>query len=317
MNRNNIRFCKQRDKYSCGPIALLNIDKFYGESVVYIDLPYYQKLVDCRRKGGTRTNRMSDVLGRAKRKGWPKTKEFLSDGWSCLVIQTGDGIAGRPGHYSIVIRDRDGTYVLVNHRLGKGYASEHINGQELYWLWRKAYRIWYVDKKIERWKDVVGYEGYYQVSDLGRVRSMDRFVKHYQGSVRNWKGKILQLSLVDNGGHLGIKLSKKGIKKTICIHQLVAAAWIGPCPEGQQVRHGPNGIADNSVSNLCYGTRREDCLDKRRDGTHGGKPVRRSDGVEFINMRVAAEESGCWYQSIWSVCNGRLNKTGGYSWEYI
>jgi len=141
----NVRFCKQRDRYSCGPVALLNIDKFYGERVGYKDLSYYKKLVDCKLDGGTKTSKMSDVLGRASRKGWPKTKEFLSDG--CLVIQTGDGIAGRHGHYSIVIQDRHGAYVLVNHRRGK-YAAEYISWQELYWLWRKAYRIWYVDTPI-------------------------------------------------------------------------------------------------------------------------------------------------------------------------
>ena len=146
--RNNIRFCKQRDRYSCGPVALLNIDKFYGELVAYRDLPYYRALVDCTPSKGTLTSSMSDVLGRARRKGWKKTKEFLSDGWSCLVIQTGDGIAGRPGHYSIVIRDRHGTYVLVNHRRGQGYASVIISWQELFWLWKKAFRIWYVDTAI-------------------------------------------------------------------------------------------------------------------------------------------------------------------------
>lgn len=144
--RNNIRFCKQRDRYSCGPVALLNIDKFYGERVTYADLPYYRTLVACKQPGGTLTSSMSDVLGRARRKGWKNTKEFLHDG--CLVIQTGDGIAGRHGHYSLVLRDRHGTYILVNHRRGQGYASVYISWQELYWLWRKAYRIWYVDTPI-------------------------------------------------------------------------------------------------------------------------------------------------------------------------
>lgn len=55
----------------------------------------------------------------------------------------------------------------------------------------------------------------------------------------------------------------------------------------------------------------------RRDGTHTGRPVRRSDGIEFISMSVAAEETGCWCQHIWKVCNGRLKTTGGYGWEYL
>jgi len=169
----------------------------------------------------------------------------------------------------------------------------------------------------ERWRDVVGYEGLYQVSDMGRVRSVNRVVSDGQGGTRKLKERILQSSPVGRCCHLVTHIYKNGIEQTIRVHQLVAAAWIGPCPDGQQVRHGPNGAADNSVSNLCYGTRSEDGLDKRRDGTHGGRPVRRSDGIEFINMAVAAEETSCWYPHIWEVCNGCRKTAGGYGWEYI
>lgn len=170
---------------------------------------------------------------------------------------------------------------------------------------------------MEQWRDVIGYEGYYQVSNLGRVRSVDRVVRHSRGGTRKLKGKILRLSPMDGGGHLAVHLCKKGTRLDIGVHRLVAAAWIGPRPIGQQVRHGSNGVSDNSVSNLCYGSCQEDCLDKRRDGTHGGKAVRRSDGEVFINMRVAAEESGCRHQNIWAVCNGINKTTGGYGWGYI
>lgn len=94
-------------------------------------------------------------------------------------------------------------------------------------------------------------------------------------------------------------------------------AWIGPCPEGQQIRHGPNGVTDNSVSNLCYGTRSEDQYDRRRDGTHGGRSVKRSDGAEFISMAIAAEESGCGSSNICKVCRGKAQTAGGYKWKYI
>ena len=169
----------------------------------------------------------------------------------------------------------------------------------------------------EQWRDVVGYSGYYEVSNLGRVRSVDRIIPYVNGTPRKLKGRILQSNPTGRYGHLAVNLSKKGTTHTITVHQLVAATWIGPCPDGQQVRHGLNGVTDNSISNLCYGTRSEDGLDRRRDGTHGGKAVRRSDGIEFINMRVAAEETGCEYQNIWAVCNGRLKTTGGYGWDYI
>lgn len=169
----------------------------------------------------------------------------------------------------------------------------------------------------EQWRDVVGYEGMYQVSDLGLVRSVDRIVSNGQYTQRRVKSRILRPALANHYGHLLVTLSRHGIQVSRYVHQLVAAAWIGPCPDGQQVRHGPNGKLDNSVSNLCYGTRSEDQFDRRRDGTHGGRPVRRSDGIEFINMSVAAEEMGCSPQAIWRACNSRYNRSGGYDWEYI
>lgn len=169
---------------------------------------------------------------------------------------------------------------------------------------------------LEQWRWVVGYEGSYQVSDHGRVRSVERVVRHYLGGPKKLKGKVLRAAPGNQYGHLMVNFSKEGIRRTATVHSIVAEAWIGPCPAGQQVRHGPNGVIDNSVRNLCYGTPSEDHLDRRRDGTHGGVIVVRSDGVEFINMHVAAEESDCMYQHIWSCCNGRRKTTGGYGWAY-
>lgn len=170
---------------------------------------------------------------------------------------------------------------------------------------------------MERWRDVVGYEGMYQVSNLGRVRSMDRLVRHYRGGVRKIKSRILAVYPRNQHGHLATHLSKEGNQHTIYVHRLVAAAWIGPCPDGQQVRHGSNGLLDNSISNLCYGTPQEDAEDKWRDGTHGAKAVRRSDGEVFRSMVAAAAASGCRSQHIGAVCKGKAKTTGGYSWEYI
>lgn len=185
--------------------------------------------------------------------------------------------------------------------------------------------------KAEQWKDVVGYEGTYQVSNLGRVRSIDRVVRHSRGGPRRMKGKILQPIPSDNCGHLVVTLYKKvdGVlgRRNVFIHKLVALTFLGPRPPGQIIRHGVNGVTDNSTSNLSYGTHQQDGLDKRLTGTHGGRPVKRSDGVVFINMAVAAEETPCNHSSIWAVCNKRRRKTangyrrhttaGGYGWEYL
>jgi len=172
---------------------------------------------------------------------------------------------------------------------------------------------------MERWRDVVGYSGLYRVSDLGRVMSVDRVVQRVRfgrvEAVRR-KGKVMTPVTYGQHGHVAVNLTKDGVKRLVSVSRTVAAAWIGPCPDGQEVRHGAAGSADNSVSNLCYGTKSQNNYDKRRDGTHGGRRVVRSDGAEFINMHVAAEESGCSYQHIWSCCAGRRKTTGGYGWRY-
>jgi hypothetical protein len=168
----------------------------------------------------------------------------------------------------------------------------------------------------ERWKWVCGYEGLYQVSDHGRVRSVDRVVPDGKGGTKKMTGRVLRANPGNRFGHLAVALCNEGAHRTVTVHSIVAVAWIGPCPDGCQVRHGPGGKHDNSVGNLCYGTPSQNEHDKRRDGTHGGVAVVRSDGKEFISIHVAAEESGCSYTNIWAVCNGRRKSTGGYGWRY-
>ena len=175
--------------------------------------------------------------------------------------------------------------------------------------------VWYVDS-MEQWKDIPGYVGLYQVSSYGRVRSLDRVVKGPRGEPKQLRGRVLSQSC-DNKGYRTVGLSLLGRVKTKRVHQLVASAFIGPAPDGQEVRHGPDGVSDNSVPNLCYGTSQQNHLDRRRDGTDCGRAVRRGDGVEFPSMPIAAEHSNCCRSAIWDACNGRSKTAGGFSWEYV
>jgi len=168
----------------------------------------------------------------------------------------------------------------------------------------------------EIWRDIFGYVGYYQVSDWGMVRSLDRVVPRKNGTMMKLKGRILRFNL-NNGGYRMVVLSKNRVQTIVAVHQFVAVAFIGPCPEGQQVRHGPNGQWDNSVYNLCYGTPRANQLDRVRDGTHSGRSVRRSDGKEYRSLVEAARDSGCWAGDIGKVCKGRGKTSGGFGWEYV
>lgn len=150
---NNIRFCKQRNRFSCGPIALLNADKFFGLKVTYRHLPAYKLMVDCTPAHGTLTTRMSKMLGRASRRSWDNTEKFLRGCMGCLILQTGDGRGARRGHYSLICRDRKGDYYLVNHFNDQQYAALVVDRDEIQRLWEEAHRVWYIDKLTYTWRE--------------------------------------------------------------------------------------------------------------------------------------------------------------------
>lgn len=113
----------------------------------------------------------------------------------------------------------------------------------------------------EVWKDVVGYEGLYQVSSKGRVRSVDRTVKTRDGRKRFYAGQILKQHRTSKGMYYIVCLLKRGVEKQYNVHQLVSRSFLGDKPEGKEVCHGPDGPLDNSVGNIRYGTRKENVRD--------------------------------------------------------
>lgn len=115
----------------------------------------------------------------------------------------------------------------------------------------------------ETWARVPGVPGY-QVSDMGRVRSLDRYVKARTGKLSHYQGQVLRPYPSGNNGYLTVQLPG-GERR---VHLLVLEAFAGPCPEGMEALHGPGGKLDNRwPENLCWGTRSENMLDKHRDGT--------------------------------------------------
>jgi hypothetical protein len=119
----------------------------------------------------------------------------------------------------------------------------------------------------ERWLPVIGYEGYYEVSDFGRVRSLSRRVNRDR---QRHSGRILKLYANRSkkcGEYYQARLSRDGVVRTCDVHVLVARAFLGPCPDGHQVCHGPAGSLDNSAENLSYGTPVKNAADRCRDGT--------------------------------------------------
>lgn len=168
------------------------------------------------------------------------------------------------------------------------------------------------------WRDIVGYEGLYQVSSDGQVRSLDRVVKHGRFD-KTLKGCLLHQFNNGTGNYLGVCLSKMGEARKTDVHVIVASAFLGKRPEGLDILHGVLGNRNNSVSNLRYGTKSENQHDRYRDGTHRGLAVRRSDGVIFQSMRQAARQTGreCSQSGIRRCCQGVQAVCGGFRWELI
>ena len=102
---------------------------------------------------------------------------------------------------------------------------------------------------MEIWKDVVGYEGYYQVSNLGAVRSLDRVKKSGSGH-HVIKGKVLKTKKETNG-YLRVSLSVNGVKKLESVHRLVAKAFIpNDDSENLTINHKDCNKENNRVENL-------------------------------------------------------------------
>lgn len=124
----------------------------------------------------------------------------------------------------------------------------------------------------ERWAPVRGYESLYDVSDLGRVRSLDRAtVGHLRETgtrcVRVIRGRLLRTQALP-AGYLQVGLFRDGVRRQVYVHRLVLSAFIGEPPPGHEVCHGPGGPADNRLANLRWGTHAENQQDIVRAGTH-------------------------------------------------
>lgn len=118
----------------------------------------------------------------------------------------------------------------------------------------------------ESWKPVVGYEGLYEVSDLGRVQSLDRITTGKRN--RRIRGRMLSLSVAKDGGYHVVNLWKDNRLRVRRVSVLVLEAFVGPRPEGMVARHWPDrDPTNNRLENLRWGTQSENMLDKRAHGT--------------------------------------------------
>jgi hypothetical protein len=117
---------------------------------------------------------------------------------------------------------------------------------------------------MELWASVPGYEGFYEVSNFGNVRSLTRFVEYGRHKGMTYKGRDIKQFI--SGKYLSVKLSRAGVTKTSYVHELVLLAFEGPRPKvasRSEIRHLDGNAMNNALNNLKYGTVRENAADKK------------------------------------------------------
>jgi hypothetical protein len=150
-----------------------------------------------------------------------------------------------------------------------------------------------MDQIIERWLPVAGYEGLYEVSDMGRVRSLDRICYSPKRGAQKRKGTILVNKVNKNRlSYRQVTLWKEGTAVYLYVHRLVLSAFAGPGPDGKQCAHGDGDTGNNRLTNLRWATIPENMSDKKLHGTdssgeRNGAAKLTEDQVRVIRLEYA------------------------------
>lgn len=137
---------------------------------------------------------------------------------------------------------------------------------------------------VEDWLDVRGYGGFYQVSNLGRV-------KRAKGGRGATSGRILKVKPPTRRcDYYRVQLCRRDVKRTVMVHTLVAEAFVGPRPRGKYVNHKDIDKLNNAASNLEWMTRKQNARHALQNGRSGGRPLRGAEnGRAKLTARQVAE----------------------------
>lgn len=122
-------------------------------------------------------------------------------------------------------------------------------------------------RDIEEWRPVVDWEGLYEVSSHGRVRSCRRVVLRSDGRTQTFAERIRKLQLMLDG-RLAVHLCRDSKPHSLLVHRLVARAFLGDPEDGSEVCHGDGDPQNNRVENLRWDSRSGNMLDKLAHDTH-------------------------------------------------
>lgn len=147
----------------------------------------------------------------------------------------------------------------------------------------------------ERWRAIEGFPAY-EVSDFGRVRSLDRTISFVRAGVKRTlfvRGRMLQIT-VGSHGYGQVCLSDRGEATQSCVHVLVANAFNGPCPAGLHVLHDDGNNLNCRASNLYYGNQIQNIADARRHGTIANGEKNGKAKLTIEQVRVIRKAPGLY-----------------------
>lgn len=176
---------------------------------------------------------------------------------------------------------------------------------------------------MENWKAVNGFEGWYEVSDKGRIRSVERTITHSCGKVQTNPSKILKPQLQKIGkGYFTVQLYKNSKHYKRYLHRLIAEHFIPNLDNKPQVNHIDGNPRNNSIDNLEWVTVSENlqhAIDNNLQVKN--KPVRRinryGDIKEYESLQAAKEDGFRTTDHISKCCKGLKETYRGYRWEFI
>ena len=163
---------------------------------------------------------------------------------------------------------------------------------------------------IESWRTVPNWP-HYEVSDRGRVRSVDRTVPSKTGVPMRLKGQLLsQRGPSKNRHHYAVALHSDGRRRDVLVHRLVLETFVGPCPPGLEGCHADDDPANNVLSNLRWDTRGANQRDSVRNRHHGNSRKTHCPKRHRYDL-VIARGDGRTYRAC-SICrrNARRSSTG-------
>lgn len=180
----------------------------------------------------------------------------------------------------------------------------------------------------EVWKDIIGFKGYYQISNLGRLKSLKRSILRNDGSYMNLRERILKPK-IDKYGYITYSLTKGNLSKHLTAHRLVAYAFLNKVEGASQINHIDGNKMNNKPENIEWCNSCHNNREAVRLGLRGGKPYKvRVDSRPILQFKdgilVKRHQSlafACRYAnlkktSISNCLQGRSKSSGGYVWKF-